>query len=277
MKKKVAAFLLLISTLASAQEVPAKNPDEVWVKGRRLTHSWKDGRILVPTSELQPILNLTSEYSDMDLLEALEEKGDYLWTVAGGKFEAKRDPSKYSQSVAPGQAVAANRKAHSATRPRPKKSTTGIGLQYKVDEYMTDWGYKWGRVEVTNISKTKSDVCTAYCHFQDNFGHTYAEDWWPVRPLEPGETMSFEIASGKRIEDTPITPTSNNVMVYFFSEEDVSKNPTSMREAQKQSKAAKKKSGIKSPTLDFRRNAPVPSTTTTTTTTTNPMQSPRGW
>ena len=89
---------LLLSVSVLAQEAPSSNPVEVWVKGRKVDHSWRDGRIWVPTTDLQPLLNITSDYPSMDLIEALEQRGDYLWTVTDGVFEAERDPSKYTLS-----------------------------------------------------------------------------------------------------------------------------------------------------------------------------------
>jgi hypothetical protein len=273
--RAVLAVILLSLTMASAQQqAPSTNPNEVYVKGRLVSHSWRNGRIYVPTHQLQPLLNLGSEMPDMDLLKALEEKGDYLWSLSAGRFEAKPDPSAYSQ-VTSDQARSQNLKAANANKPRPSASAAGIKLQYEVDEYTTDWGTKWGRVRVTNKTNAASDVCIAYCHFQDSFGRTYAEDWWPVKSLAPGESTTFEIMSGKAIEDTPITPSGENVMVYFLSQEDASKNPTSMREANKQAKTNKKKGGIKNgPSLDFNKNGARPPSTTPRS---NPIGPAEGW
>lgn len=77
MKKTFVAVALTLTllTAATAQEVPTSNPTEVWVKGRKVDHSWRNGRIWVPTTELQPLLNMNSELPSMDLLKSLEEKG----------------------------------------------------------------------------------------------------------------------------------------------------------------------------------------------------------
>lgn len=100
LKKLVAASVIFLGmTVAYAQnEAPAENPSAVMVKGRLVSHSWRNGRIWVPTSDLQPLLNMSSEHQSMDLLKALEEKGGYVWTVVDGRFEAKLDPSKFSQA-----------------------------------------------------------------------------------------------------------------------------------------------------------------------------------
>jgi hypothetical protein len=267
-------MLTCLSQALAQQETPTSNPAEVYVKGRLVSHSWRNGRIYVPTNQLQPLLNLKSDMPDMDLLQALEQKGDYLWAVNGGRFEARPDPAAYTQ-VSSEQARSQNLKAANANKPRPSKSAEGIKLRYEVEEFTTEWGTKWGRVKVTNKTNAPSDVCVAYCLFQDSFGHTYAEDWWPVNSLAPGESTIFEIMSGKAIEDTPITPSGENVLVYFLSQEDASKNPTSMREATRQAKANKKRGGIKNgPTLDFSKNgARAPSTSPRS----NPIGPADGW
>ncbi len=255
MKIKLISLLLLFAMVGAvlAQEVPTENPSEVWVKGRKLDHGWKDGRIVVNTQDLYPLLGIKSDLPRIDLLSALDEKGGYVWTVEGGKFEAVRDRSLYREadsSVARRQNRTAARNAQ--YRKPSKSKSKDIGLKYQVIEVDTDWGYRWGAVKVTNTLDTPSDVCTAYCHFQDGFGRTYAEDWWPIRSLQPGESMVFEISSGTRSEDTSITPTSDNVAVYFFSNEDVTKNPKSMNEAR--ARARKNKTRNSNSTLDFNRH-----------------------
>lgn len=247
------AFFFLAG-VALAQETPESNPSEVWVKGRQVRHSWRGGRIWVATSDLKVLLNMDSEYKDMDLLKALEEKGGYVWGVTDGKFEAKRDRSQYGKADTR-RARAANRRISRATKRRPSKrekaKSKDLGLKYEVVEIDTDWGYKWGAVKVTNVGSRRSDVCKAFCEFQDGFGRTYAEDWWPVKSLQPGESVTFPIASGKRVEETSMTPTDDNIAVYFFSQEDAAKNPTSMREARKQARKNKKSRGIKRKKVDF--------------------------
>lgn len=213
----------------------------------------------------------------VDLLKALELKGGYVWTVQNGKLEARPDPTLYSATGPTGSAIKRSQsRIKNESRERPTKSTKGVGLKYEVEEFETEWGYKWAKVKVSNVSKNVSDVCTAYCHFQDSFGRTYAEDWWPVGQLQPGESTVFEITSGKEMADTPITPSAENVMVYFFSEQDAGKNPRTMKEAKSQARANKKRGGLKGPTLDFRRNAPFQNTGPGSQPS-NPTGSPRGW
>lgn len=253
--------LLLIGLLAAtalSQEVPAQNPDEVWVKGRRVYHSWQNGRIMVDTEVLQPLLGIGSEFRQMDLVETLEKRGDYVWSVSDGKFEAKRDRSQYSVGTDTRRARAQNRRAqqsasYSKPTQRDKKSSEGLGLKYEVVEIDTEWGYKWGAVRVTNESGQPTQPCIAYCEFQDGFGRTYAEDWWPVRGLEPGESQQFEISSGTETRDTSITPTSNNIAVYFMAEGSAS-NPKSRREAMEQARKNKKNRGMKRVKLDLNKN-----------------------
>lgn len=102
------AIPLCLTTAQAQRETPTANPSVVVVKGRTVNHSWRDGRIWVPTSELQPLLNISSELPSMDLLKALEEKGGYLWTTVNGRFEAKPDPANYAQSVSTGASSASN-------------------------------------------------------------------------------------------------------------------------------------------------------------------------
>ncbi len=97
-KRVVALALMLGMTAAGAQNaVPTSNPTAVMVKGRLVSHSWRDGRIWVPTSDLRPLLNLSTDAPSMDLLKALDEKGGYVWNIVDGRLEAKLDPSKFSQ------------------------------------------------------------------------------------------------------------------------------------------------------------------------------------
>lgn len=260
MKSFLSVLLLLLALCATcfAQEVPTENPAEVWVKGRLVQHAWSNGRILVSASQLQPLLDIDFETREVDLLEALEQKGGYVWSVESGVFKAIRDRSLYA-SADPSRARRSNQRAavrQSQTKyKRPDKSKSkDLGLTYEVVEVDTEWGYKWGAVRVTNTGQTDSDVCTAYCEFQDGFGRTYSEDWWPVRSLKPGESMQFDISSGKETKDLSITPTRDNIAVYFFSREDVTKNPKSRAELRQQARKNKRGSGLKGPTLDLRRN-----------------------
>ena len=102
------AMAICLSPAYADNETPSVNPNQVVVKGRVLSHSWRNGRIWVPTSDLQPLLNITSELPSMDLLKALEGKGGYVWTITDGRFEAKLDPSKYSQATDAGPGAAQN-------------------------------------------------------------------------------------------------------------------------------------------------------------------------
>jgi hypothetical protein len=109
---RLSAALALLFCLTSAQaqnETPTINPSAVVIKGRVVSHSWRDGRIWVPTSDLQPLLNMGSEYPSMDLLKALEQKGGYLWSMVDGRFEARPDPANYSQAADAGPSSAQNR------------------------------------------------------------------------------------------------------------------------------------------------------------------------
>lgn len=178
-----------------AQEVPTENPREVWVKGRLLGHSWRDGRIWVPTGELQPLLNLSSDFPSLDLLKALEEKGGYLWSVENGVFRASPDPSLYSASTG-------------ATRARQASPTTGPGAQSRgkggaknqltaeVQKFVAEeTGYVRAWVRVTNSGTQPNDPSLMIVEFQDNLHYAWAKDEKAVPSLNPGESEIYECFS----------------------------------------------------------------------------------
>ena len=260
----LALAILFTFIAAGSQELPTENPSEVWVKGRKVRHSWVGGRVFIETVDAQALLRVSSELKTVDLVEALEEAGGYEWSVTNGKFEAKRDASQYathSPATRPSDRRFSNgtKAKYAGTgdgaktqQPRPIKGyapattsnngqeTKGFGLTYEVVEIDTEWGYKWGAVRVTNSSSQVSDPCVAYCEFQDGFGRTYSEDWWPVKSLQPGEQLVFEISSGVETKDTSITPTGDNIAVYFMAKKGDPRNAKSRKEAMQQAKQNKK-------------------------------------
>ncbi len=99
--KRLSAWtlILLVCIFGSAwadQEHPKANPQAVIVKGRNVSHYWKNGRILVPPGELIPLLSLPHSDKDLDLLEQLELDGRYIWSFQDGVFEARQDPAKFA-------------------------------------------------------------------------------------------------------------------------------------------------------------------------------------
>jgi hypothetical protein len=233
--------LAALATMASGQEVPSANPAEVWVKGRKMDHSWRDGRIWVPTGQLQPLLNLSSDMPSVDLLKSLEAKGGYTWAINAGKFEAKPDPSLYS--VGGGTAGAA-RPSAGYSQVTPARSAESGRLTYRVQEFTADTGFVRAYVAVTNEGPGRSDPSEMVTQFQDGFGRTYATDRDIIGELEPGETQVFECFSMVRAEDTSIK-TSDGIAVNFFSQTDPSKNPQSASQARKQAKQSNRsKSGL---------------------------------
>jgi hypothetical protein len=251
MKRQMGAFLLLITTLASAQELPTKNPSEVYVKGRKVSHSWRGGRIWVPTSDLQPLLNISSELPSMDLLKALEEKGGYIWSVSGARFDAKPDPSLYSTTTrtnSPSRVNGSQGYGDTAGAGQDRAVISGK-LSYGVKSFTADTGYVRAFVTVTNEGPGVSDPSEMLCQFQDGFGRIYSADRQAVPPLDSGESREYECFSMVESRDTSMTMTRDNVAVNFFSLTNPSANPTSQKEMRKQAKAGKK--GKNGSTLDF--------------------------
>ncbi len=236
-------LLSILSTLAlmapafSQQETPTSNPAEVTVKGRLVSHSWRDGRIWVSTSALQPLLNLKSEASEVDLIKALEEKGDYLWQVVDGRFVAHRDPAKYSTaSVSPQRRQAAK---NSQPVNRAKKAEPTGMLYYAIREFTADTGFVRAYVYVVNNGSALSDPSTMVCHFTDYFGKPYAETKVTIPSLDPGESDVYEVFSLVKEEDTSIKPTKDNLTCYFLSLTNPVSNPKSRIQWIKQSRERK--------------------------------------
>lgn len=215
-------------------EIPSANPQEVYVKGRKVSHSWRDGRIWVPTSELQPLLNLASQEREVDLLEALEAKGGYLWQVVEGRFEARLDPSKFSTgrpAARPYQPPVAS--GASATAEAGK-------LYYSVREFTAETGFVRAYIAVTNAGPNDSDPSRMVCEFTDGFGKPYAEDEVVLPAMAPGASEVYEIFSLVRAEDTSMKPTRDNVTCYFFSLTNPAANPSTRSEWRKQARERKR-------------------------------------
>lgn len=223
-----------------AQELPTENPREVWVKGRQVRHSWKAGRIFIDTLDAQTLLQVNSEYRQVDLIKALEERGDYVWTVTDDKFEATRDSSKYSVNTNPTQASRSNAQSAATANARlQQKQTEEMEpyLVYHVQRFTADTGYVRAYITIGNEGGSPSDPSTVLCQFQDGFGKTYAEHKSVVPSLQPGERYQIEAFSMVEVEETSITPTTDNVAVNFFSD---GKGPTSINEARKEARARKR-------------------------------------
>ena len=232
---------LLGSQAAFAQgQAPVSNPSEVIVKGRKVSHSWRQGRIVVPTSELSSLLNIPSDSRDTDLLQALETKGGYTWTTVNGRFEARLDPTRYS--VAPAPSSRAQSRVQAGRSQAEPHSAGQLG--YEVKRFTADTGYVRAFILVTNNGPGVSDPSQMICQFQDGFGQTYAVDKRPVAAMEAGESQTFEIFSMVEAKDTSITPTADNVAVNFLSLTNPNANPTTRKEVRQQQKRAKTKRGL---------------------------------
>jgi hypothetical protein len=201
--KRILMALLLLATLAAADEIPTSNPAEVWVKGRRIDHSWRDGRIWVSTTDMKALLNLDSEMPSMDLLKALEKRGDYLWTCEGGVFKAERDPSKYS--VGASRPSRPSRQNASSSREASYGPSTGTltprsgpayHLTYAVKQFVAEeTGYARAWVKVENAGPGVSDPTAMLVEFQDTYHYAWAKEMKSVPPLAPGESKIFECFS----------------------------------------------------------------------------------
>lgn len=190
------SFLLWLALVgpALAQVVPVENPNEVWVKGRLVDHSWREGRIWVPSGELAPLLNLKSDLPSTDLLRALEEKGGYLWSVENGVFRASPDPSLYS-TASTAQRSQANRIAvppRSGFDGKRSKNQLTASVQKFVAE---ETGYVRAWVVVTNSGTQVNDPSQMVVEFQDNFHYAWAKDEKSIPGLHPGESLVFECFS----------------------------------------------------------------------------------
>lgn len=233
----ILSTLSLMAPAFSQQETPNSNPAEVTVKGRLVSHSWRNGRIWVPTSELQPLLNLKTDAREVDLIKALEEKDDYLWQVVDGRFEARRDPSKYSTaSVTPQQRQAV--KSPQPANGTKKVESAGV-LYYAVREFTAETGYVRAYVYVVNNGNAPSDPSTMVCDFTDYFGKPYAEKEVTIPSMDPGESEVYEVFSMVKEEDTSIKPTKNNLTCYFLSLTNPASNPKSRMQWIKQSRERK--------------------------------------
>lgn len=215
-------------------QAPSSNPNEVFVKGRKVSHSWRNGRIWVPTSELQPLLNLESPGREVDLLDALQQKGGYLWQVVDGRFEARLDPSKFST----GRPAARAHQPTTATR-QANGEQTGK-LFYSVREFTADTGFVRAYIAVTNDGPNDSDPTRMVCQFTDGFGKPYAEDEVVLPAMAPGASEVYEIFSMVLEQDTSMKPTADNVTCYFHSLTNPAGDPSTRVEWRKQARERKR-------------------------------------
>lgn len=236
----LALVFLFLAGAVGAQELPTENPREVWVKGRQVRHSWKDGRIFIDTLDAQTLLQIESDYRQVDLIKALEERGDYVWVVTDGKFKATRDSSKYSVNANPAQASRSNAQSAATANARLQQKQAEKmepQLVYHVQRFTADTGYVRAYITIGNVGGSSSDPSTVPCQFQDGFGKTYAEHKSVIPSLQPGERYQIEAFSMVEVEDTSITPTADDVAVNFFSD---GKGPSSINEARKEARARKR-------------------------------------
>jgi hypothetical protein len=229
----LATVVLLLGVAVTAQQLPSTNPDEVWVKGRIVGHSWRDGRIWVPTAELQPLLDVSSEMPSMDLIKTLEEKGGYIWNVEGGVFQALRDPANYSTGGRSAQVTTqggARTQRQPATASRQAPATSG-GVKKAQPNQLTalvqkfvaeETGYVRAWVMVTNSGAQLSDPSLMIVEFQDAYHYAWGHDEKAVPALNPGESQVYECFSMvpdevKNVEGVQRTMNGDQVVCKFRS------------------------------------------------------------
>lgn len=239
-------LVMLASASAWGQQLPQENPDSVYVKGRKVSHSWREGRIWVPASELKPLLNLDTEERVLDLIEALEEKGGYVYEFSGGRFEARRDRSQYS-SGSSAKAVAENLTSVFDGR-RSLAVGEGWNLEYYVKSVTTNAGDVETSLVVYNTGKTYSKKCEVVCEFQDSEGYTFALGTLELSSLAPKQEVSFDMSGEFRAQDRARASRikEDGVKVSFLNR--ASKSTTTASQPRK-----RKKNGLRKQSLDFNR------------------------
>lgn len=190
---------LLLSLPVWPQELPTKNPQEVWVKGRKVSHSWRDGRILVATSDLRYLLGTQSDFPQVDLLKALEENGDYTWKIEGQKFVAKRktpkatnfDPEvarrRNAEYVRRSQEIRERARAEELARPAPQGN-----LVYSVEIEPVDFDFYVIHLFVKNDSSAVSHEHSAVYSIPASYQNPSLELQQVIPPLAPGQIFPFQ-------------------------------------------------------------------------------------
>lgn len=120
--------------------------------------------------------------------------------MVDGRFEAKRDPSRYSTSGEDPRAARAHNQREiqkdlvklakqveeEATRPR---------LDYEVLRFVADTGYVRAYVRVVNQGGGASESVNVVADFTDGYGKAFARDVRPIGPLQPGDHIDLEMFS----------------------------------------------------------------------------------
>ena len=196
--------ILWLSAVAQAQELPKNNPAEVWVKGRKVSHSWRDGRIFVATSDLKYLLGTKSDFPQVDLIKALQAKGGYTWRIKDGKFTAQKPIAKAANSATSAfNAEEARRnnaeflrrqnenrereRAEEAARPAPQGY-----LVYSVQIEQLEWDFYYIHIAVKNEAKVISDEHRASYHIPASYQNRAGELTQIIPPLAPGQVFPFE-------------------------------------------------------------------------------------
>lgn len=199
-------IILLLSLATVAQEPPESNPKEVWVKGRLVNHSWKDGRIFVSAQEIGPLLNIQPELPAVDLLQALKDKGGYTFRIVDGKFEAIRDRSQYAEYQGGQNAQSQNQRYNQAynqyQRDKKEVEASQPKLTHQVERFVAETGFVRAFIRVTNQGGGPSPVVMLVADFCDGYGKAFAQDTKPIPALAPGEHVDVEVFSMIRDGET---------------------------------------------------------------------------
>ena len=217
-------IILLLTIVTSAQEVPTSNPSEVWVKGRLVPHGWRDGRIFVPSTQIGPLLNIQPELPSVDLIEALDAKGGYVYRVVEGRFEAVRDRSGYADYQGSQRAQSQNQRYNRAYAEykdeKEQQEATQPKLVHEVQRFVAETGYVRAFVRVMNQGGGPSEAVLMVADLTDGYGKAFARDTKPIPTLKPGEYIDVEVFSMVEDDETVVngvvrTINSEKVRVTF--------------------------------------------------------------
>ena len=238
--------IFLLSSVVWAQVIPETNPSEVWVKGQRIKHWWSDGKIFVSASDLESLLGTTSELSEIDLLQALQAKGGYSWSLDRGKLVAEGskprairfDPAKARANNAENtrRTNEALQRAKEEDQARP--SPQGY-LIYTVETEQVDHELYYIHILVKNDSSVVSHEHKATYYIPADYHSRGSDIDHIIPPLDPGQIhflrpIPFE-------HDKP--PSKYLINMNFFNLVNERDDPRSKWDKRRQARERKKSRG----------------------------------
>lgn len=201
----IVLIALVLTAPGAAQKIPQENPDSVRVKGRLLSHSWRDGRIWVSTRALAPLLNIKRDSLSLDLIEELDKKGGYEYSIVDGAFSAKKTRKAYSPEAPTA------RKNSPLTAYYHREFTPAAGdrtyIKVSVTEARRDEsGNLYASVKAENRSKFyRSAECELLFFFLDNERNVIAMQSEFLKSLSKKDTYEFDVwAEPRETFDTPL-------------------------------------------------------------------------